>query len=114
MPAAGRPVYTAAQVDAAVAALQQPGRLDHATEVVMHAAPSLSGVLAAALEQGGWFAGKSDEQAQKAASEPDPAARATAVHVLVAEQTRLAMLVGVAVGIQLAHELAQLDPQGDD
>jgi hypothetical protein len=42
----------------------------------------------------------------RAAAEPeDPGERARAVATLVAEETRVGMLVGVAVGYELAHEL---------
>ena len=43
----------------------------------------------------------------------DPDERARAVRTLVAEETRLGMLIGVAVGLELAHELrrARSDPQ---
>ncbi len=39
----------------------------------------------------------------------DPVERATAVRTLVAEETRLGMLVGVAVGLELSNELFKGD-----
>jgi hypothetical protein len=45
------------------------------------------------------------------AGEPDARERSRAVELLVAEQTRLGMFVGVAVGFQLAHELRRLRDQ---
>jgi len=101
---ADRP-YTAAEVDAAVQALREPGRLEHAEEVVTHAAPSLQGVLNEALRSGGWFGGAHDAEVTKAASADDAGERLRAVRTLVAEETRLGMLVGVAVGFELAREL---------
>ena len=100
--------YTAEEVDAAIAALGDPERVAHAQEVVTHAAPSLQRVLAQALAEGGWFGSAHDAEVTRVASEPDADARVSAVDVLVAEQTRLGMFVGVAVGFELAHELARL------
>jgi hypothetical protein len=37
----------------------------------------------------------------------------TAVRTLVAEETRLGMLVGVAVGLELAHELTRASQAPD-
>ncbi len=101
--------YTAEEVDAAVARLQDPGRFAHASDVVTHAAPSLARVLDEALDQGGWFGAAHEDLLRKAASTQDPDDRLAAVGSLVAEQTRIGMLVGVAVGFELAHELAEAD-----
>jgi hypothetical protein len=62
-------------------------------------------VLATALETGGWFGSAHEEQVRSAAGRDDPGERARAVATLVAEETRVGMLVGVAVGYELAHEL---------
>jgi len=97
--------YTAEQVDAAVARLSEPGRLAHAEEVVTHAAPGLQRVLNAALHEGGFFGEAHEAQVTGAAAEPDDAERARRISTLVAEETRLGMLIGVAVGFALAHEL---------
>ena len=106
--------YTAEQVDAAVAALSEPERLGHAQAVVTHAAPGLQRVLNAALEEGGWFTGAHEAQVAGAAEEPDAEQRLLAVRTLVAEETRLGMLVGAAVGFELAHELMrQHDKESD-
>lgn len=108
--------YTAEEVDAAVAALADPERLRHAQEVVTHAAPALQRVLAQALHDGGWFGSAQEGEVARAAGEPDARERERAVAGLVAEQTRLGMFVGVAVGFELARELtsqASQKPQGD-
>jgi hypothetical protein len=97
--------YTAAEVDAAIEALGDPARLRHAQEVVTHAAPALQRVLAQALHEGGWFGPAHEGEIARAAAEPDVQERERAVATLVAEQTRLGMFVGVAVGFELAHEL---------
>jgi hypothetical protein len=101
--------YTAAEVDAAVGRLQDPERFAHASDVVTHAAPSLARVLDEALAQGGWFGAAHDDLLRKAASQDDQGERLAAVGSLVAEQTRIGMLVGVAVGFELARELADAD-----
>jgi hypothetical protein len=107
--------YTAAEVDAALAALVEPGRLAHAQDVVVHAAPTLQRVLADALAEGGWFEGVHDAEVSRATGEHDEQERARAVAMLVAEQTRLGMFVGVAVGFELAHELERVckSPAGE-
>lgn len=97
--------YTAEEVDAAVAALSDPGRLEHAQEIVTHAAPGLQRVLTAALHEGGWFGQAHEAQLAAVVGEQEGEARMRAVRTLLAEETRLGMLVGVAVGFELAREL---------
>ena len=100
--------YTAEQVDAAVAALtDDPERLGHAQELVTHAAPGLQRILNAALDEGGWFGSAHEEAVAKAAIAEDPEERQRLVRTLVADETRIGMLVGVAVGFELARELAR-------
>jgi anti-sigma factor RsiW len=98
--------YTAEEVDAAVQALSDPDRFGHAQEVVTHAAPGLQRVLGSALEAGGWFGEAHEAQLTQVSGTEDPTERARAIHALVAEETRLAMLVGVSVGFELARELS--------
>ena len=103
---AAEPEFTAEQVDAAVQALNDdPDRFAHATQIVTHAAPGLQRVLNEALAQGGWFGSAHETEVARAAATPDEAERLAAVRTLVAEETRLAMLVGAAVGLQLGQEL---------
>jgi len=98
--------YSADQVDAAVAAIAaEPERLGHAQELVTHAAPGLQQILGEALDAGGWFGSAHHDQVAKAAGAADPDERLRAVRTLVAEETRIGMLVGVAVGFELAREL---------
>lgn len=93
------------KLDAALDALATPGRLRAAEERVAHIAPQLQRILAAALEEGGWFDEAHRSEVLKAATTPDPDARIAAVRTLLAEETRLGMMVGVAVGLELAREL---------
>jgi hypothetical protein len=109
---APRRVYTAEEVDAACSALEDPERFGHATQIVTHAAPSLARVLDRALADGGWYGAAHEEQLARASGEPDERERLAAVRALVDEQTRLGMLVGVAVGFELAGELAASEADG--
>jgi hypothetical protein len=102
---ADAPRYTAEQVDAAVAALSEPGRLDHAQDVVTHAAPSLQQVLNAVLDDGGYFTGAHEAAVRQASGTADADQRLTEIRTLIAEEVRLGLLIGCSVGFQLAHEL---------
>jgi hypothetical protein len=95
------------EIDAAVQALSDSERLTGARDTVAQFAPQLQHVLNQALAEGGWFGSAHEEQIGRVAAEADPAARRAALSTLVAEETRLGMLVGVAVGIELARELAK-------
>ena len=97
--------YSDAQIDAAVESLSDPERLRDAQDLVARAAPQLQHVLAAALENGGWFGPAHEEQGRAAAEPEDSGERVRAVRTLIAEETRVGMLVGVAVGYELANEL---------
>jgi len=99
------PAYSDQELDAAIAALENPERFREAEAMVGDAAPKLARVLAQALESGGWFAESHDDATTKAAEAQDPAERLAAVRTLVAEETRVGMLVGVAIGWALAKEL---------
>jgi hypothetical protein len=97
--------YTDAELDAAVAAISDPDRLRDAQDVVMRTAPSLQRLLASALTNGGWFGSGHDQAVREAVGTEDLSEREREVRTLVAEETRLGMLVGVAVGFELAREL---------
>jgi hypothetical protein len=106
--------YSDQELDAALASLAGPGRLNEAQEVVMRTAPSLQRLLASALSEGGWFDAGHSQAVRQAAGTEDPSLREREVQTLVAEETRLGMLVGVAVGFELARELdKQRTPQED-
>jgi hypothetical protein len=101
--------FTDAELDAAIAALSDPQRLKDAQELVVRVAPALQRVLGVALEEGGWFDLGHAQAVREAAEGNDPGERLRAVHTLLAEETRMGMLVGVAVGFELARELG-LEP----
>ena len=93
-------------LDAAIEAINDPERLKRAQEIVAHAAPALQGVLAKALAEGGWFDSAHAAAVRDAVvAEADPTSGSRAVNTLLAEETRLGMLVGVAVGFELGREL---------
>lgn len=96
---------TDAELHAAVQAINEPERLREAQDVVARVAPGLQRVLAAALQEGGWFDLGHEQAVREAVGGEDPAERVRAVRTLLAEETRLGMLVGVAVGFELAREL---------
>ena len=98
------PEFTAEQVDAALEVLSEPERLKHAQEVVTHAAPALQRVLNEALDAGGYLMASGASVAQAAQAEPLEQ-RLLVFRTLLAEETRLGMLVGATVGFELARVL---------
>lgn len=101
--------HSDADIDAAIEALSEPARLDEAQRLVAAKAPQLQRILSQALEAGDWFGTAHQAEVLKAAGRPDPEERVTAVRTLIAEETRVSMLIGVAVG----YELAQMLTKGD-
>ena len=75
------------------------------------AAPKLQRVLAQALEAGGWLAEVHEGELRKAAAVPGEEERLTAVRTLLAEEARMGMMVGVAVGWALADELRKSEEE---
>jgi hypothetical protein len=104
------PAHSDAEIDAAIEALSEPHRLDEATALVAAKAPQLQRILEQALEEADWFGSAHRAEVLKAAGRPDVDERLAAIQSLVAEETRVSMLVGVAVG----YELAQVLTKGDD
>jgi hypothetical protein len=105
--------------EAAIERLLDPERFGEAERMVARAAPQLQKVLAAAMSEGGWFGEPHEAEALKAATTPDPDERIAAVRSLLAEEARMGMMVGVAVGWALKEEMSSPageqgpDPQGD-
>jgi hypothetical protein len=93
------------EVRAAIEALLEPGRFADAERRVAAAAPQLQQVLAGALAEGGWFDVAREQALVKIAELEDPQERLVQLRTLLAEETRLGMMVGVAVGWELASEL---------
>ena len=101
--------HSDAEIDAAIEALSDPERLEEAQRLVQSRAPQLLGILEQALEAADWFGSAHQAEVLRAAGTADPDERVAAVQTLVAEETRLSMLVGVAVG----YELGQMLKKGD-
>lgn len=105
------PRYSDAQVAAAVEAIAGADRLRAAESNVAANAPHLQKVLAGALAEAGWFGETHDAEVLKAATTPDTEQRLSAVRTLLAEETRLGMMVGVALGWAIAEELRESDDE---
>ena len=106
------PQFTDAQIEAAVAALSEPGRLEEAQRLAGGAAPQLQGILNQALDAADWFGSAHEAEVLRAAGIADPDERMRAVRSLIAEETGVSMLIGVAVGYELAKLL--MDPNEGD
>jgi hypothetical protein len=97
--------YSEADLDAAIEALSDRERFREAESAVAEAAPKLQRILGQALEAGGWFSEGHETELRKAFALEDADERAAALRTLLAEEARMGMMVGVAVGWALAVEL---------
>ena len=97
--------FTDEELDRAVEALSDPQRFREAEARVARVAPQLQRILAEALQSGGWFGEAHESQVRNAATPTDEGERMAALRTLLAEETRMGMLIGVAVGWELAREL---------
>ena len=102
---APRRAYSEAEVEAAIQALSDPQRLDDAQRMVGANAPGIQRILNEALQAADWFGSAHQAAVLEAAGKPAVDDRVVAVRTLIAEETSVAMLIGVAVGYELAHEL---------
>lgn len=103
------------RLDAAIERLTDSERFAEAERIVSRAAPQLQRVLAAALAEGGWFGDSHKSEMLRAATVPDPDERIAAVGAMLAEEARMAMMVGVTVGWALREEMNETeDPEGGD
>ncbi len=100
------------QLEAAIERLIDAERFAEAERIVARAAPQLQKVLVAALAEGGWFGESHDAETLKVATTPDPEERIAAVRSLLAEEARMGMMVGVAVGWALHAEMNH-DEEGE-
>jgi hypothetical protein len=104
----------ARRLEAAIERLAEADRFAEAEAVVARAAPQLQRVLAAALAEGGWFGESHESESLRAATVPDPEERIAAVRTLLAEEARMGMMVGVAVGWALKEEMSEGEgPKGE-
>jgi hypothetical protein len=108
-----RRAYTDEEVDAAVQALSEPERLGEAQRVVTANAPAIQRILNQALDEADWFGAPHQQQVLEAAGKADIDERLLAVRTLLAEETRVSMLIGVTVGFELAHQLMDKEDTDD-
>jgi len=102
---AARHPFTDEELDSALDALTDPDRFREAEERVARIAPQLQKILTEALHAGGWFGEAHESQVRRVTDAADEAEGLIALRTLLAEETRMGMLVGVAVGWELAREL---------
>lgn len=94
-----------ADIEAVIEQLGAGDGFDAVEQRMAEVAPQLTGLLDDALRAGGWFDDSHEAQVLRTATMPDPDARIAELRNFVIEQTRLGMLVGVAVGWELAERL---------
>ena len=109
---ADRRAHTEAEVRAAVEVLSDPERLEQAQRVIALAAPALQDILEQALDAAEWFGSAHRAQVLEATGAEDPGERLEAVQRLIIEETRVSMLIGAAVGYELAHVLNENQGEG--
>jgi hypothetical protein len=97
--------FTDEELDAALKALTEPDRFRDAEARVARIAPQLQHVLYHALDLEGYFGHLREGEVASAVRREELDERTRAVRTLLAEETRLGMLIGVAVGWELAREL---------
>jgi hypothetical protein len=93
------------ELEAVLQELSEPDGFDGVEERMAAIAPQLQTLLDGALSAGGWFDDAHESMVLKTATQPDADQRIAEVRNFVLEQTRLGMLVGVAVGWELAERL---------
>lgn len=106
--------HSDAEIEAAIQALGDPQRLEAAQRLVADRAPQLQGILDQALHEAGWFDQAHQSSVQSSTGVADPDERMRAVHALIVEETRVSMLIGVAVGYELANMLMNPTTEGRD
>ena len=105
--------HSEAEIEAAVQAAQRPRRASRRPSAWSPPPrPRCRRILEQALESADWFGSAHRAQVMEATGQEDPMERLDAVQRLIAEETRVSMLIGVAVGYELAHVLNE--NRGDD
>jgi hypothetical protein len=104
--------HSDAEVDAAIQALSDPQHLEEAQRLVAAKAPQLQRILDQALHAAGWYDAAHEAQVLNATGRPDHDERLAAVRNLLQEETRVSMLIGVAVGYELANALMDTTTEG--
>ena len=103
--------YTDAELEAAIAAIADPERLRAAQDLVARAPRRCSGCSPPRSRRAAGSTSATTRPFTRRVGHDDFGERVRAVRTLLAEETRLGMLVGVAVGFELARELAKAPTQ---
>ena len=93
------------ELEAVIAELSGPEGFDGVEDRLADIAPQLQSLLHDALSAGGWFDDAHESVVLRTATTPDEDQRIAELRNFVLEQTRLGMLVGVAVGWEIAERL---------
>jgi hypothetical protein len=101
------------RLEAAIARLTGSERFAEAEAIVARTAPQLQRILAEALAEGGWFGDSQEAETLRASTVPNPDDRLAAIRTLLAEEARMGMMVGVAVGWALKEEMSDPNPGGE-
>jgi hypothetical protein len=109
-----RRAHSDEEIDAAIQALSDPERMEEAQRLVAQRAPQLQRILDEALAEADWFGSARDGELLGAAGRADPDERVHAMRNLLQEDTRVSMLIGVAVGYELARTLMDPTMEGRD
>jgi uroporphyrinogen-III synthase len=99
------PGQTNSELEAVLEELAETQGFDAIEARLAEIAPQLQNLLDGALRAGGWFDDAHEAVVLKTATQPDADQRIAELRNFVLEQTRLGMLVGVAVGWELAERL---------
>lgn len=97
--------FTQEDLEAIIAELGEAAGFDAIEARLDSVAPQLQKLLDGALSAGGWFDDAHESMVLKTATLPDQDQRIAELRNFVLEQTRLGMLVGVAVGWEIAERL---------
>ncbi len=108
---AAQVTYSQEEIERALESISDPESFRAAEQAVAESAPQLQAILAQALAAGGWFGESHEAEVLKAATAPDEEERLSAVRTLLAEEARMGMMVGVAVGWALSDELKRKDKE---
>jgi hypothetical protein len=99
--------FTDAEIEDAISALNEPGRLDEAQRIVEQTAPALKQILSKTLAAAEWFGSARNAELRSAVQRENQEERLAAVSALCNEEINLGMLVGVAIGFELSTVLRE-------
>ena len=104
--------YTDEQVIEAVESLSSADSVREAERIISLAAPQIQRILGEALAAGGWFDESHEAEVLRVTTLPNQDERLTAVRTLLAEEARIATMIGAAIGWSLAQELDNSGTEG--